>query len=569
MTEAAPADLVLRGGKIITIDPAFRIAQAVAIQDGRFVALGRNDEIAPLIGPRTAIEELQGRAVIPGLIDGHAHLDREGLKTLRPSLAGVRSIGDILERIGALARSARPGEWIVTNPIGNPPDYAGLPAGLAEGRYPTRQDLDRVAPDNPVYIRPLWGYWRRVPPLVSVANSRALALAGIDRNTPEPCAAVKFERDGKSGEPTGVFLEWTDMPIVEHTLLHMAPQFTHTERTEALAKSIEIYHSTATTGVFEGHGIATEVMDAYKALHRAGRLKMRADLVFSPSWSSLGDVAMDRMVGSWLGPLAGRGMGDAFLRVSGFYVLLESKEGGGSGIENRLRAQAAPRTGWAGFHYDAMLPRAKLVECLIAAARSGIRAVGIWNDLLDVFAEVDRIVPLAGRRWTLAHIGVLTPQEVERASALGLVFVGHTARNILKMGYKHLQAVGPARENEISPFKTLLQAGVPFALGTDNMPPSMFERLWHCIARIDGPTGRVIAPDQKLSREEALRAATMGGAYLCQDEDQRGSIEPGKLADFAVLSADPLRCAEAEIKTIVAEATGVGGEIVYRRRGPR
>ena len=147
------ADLVLTGGKILTLDARSRTVEALAVRGGRVAALGRDDEIAPLIGPGTRRVDLRGRLAVPGLFDGHAHMDREGLKLKWPSLAGARSIDDILQIVDGLVRRAAPGEWIVTMPIGEPPLYEGVPDTLAEKRWPTRHDLDRVAPDHPVYIR--------------------------------------------------------------------------------------------------------------------------------------------------------------------------------------------------------------------------------------------------------------------------------------------------------------------------------------------------------------------------------------------------------------------------------
>src|SRR5207253_1806683 len=184
-----------------------------------------------------------GRAVMPGLIDAHAHMDREGLKSICPSLAGARSIDDVLQRIEALARGSAPGTWIVTMPLGDPPYYSDVPKNLAEGRFPTRWELDRVAPRNPVYIRAIWGYWRHTLPLVSIANSEALRRAGITRETVPPWEGVTIEKDPR-GEPTGVFVEETPVPLVELSLMATAPRFSHAERVRALRDSMRIYNAT-------------------------------------------------------------------------------------------------------------------------------------------------------------------------------------------------------------------------------------------------------------------------------------------------------------------------------------
>ena len=212
----------------------------------------------------------RGRCVMPGLIDGHAHMDREGLKEALPTLSGCRSVADVLARVEALVATTPAGEWIVTMPVGEPPFYEGVPDNLAEGRFPDRHELDRVAPNHPVYIRAIWGHWRNTLPLVSVANSEALRRASIDRDTLPPVASIQIEKDLRSGEPTGRLYEFTFKPLVEKTLMACIPRFTLEQRIAGLSRSMEVYNSFGTTSVFEGHGIAGEVLAAYQELRARG-----------------------------------------------------------------------------------------------------------------------------------------------------------------------------------------------------------------------------------------------------------------------------------------------------------
>jgi len=208
LAAAQTADVVLVGGKIVTVDKDFAVAEAVAIRNGKFAHVGTSDQVRALIGPDTNVIDLEGKTVVPGFIDAHAHIDREGLKFLHPSLTGARSIANILEVVRAEVAKTEPGEWIVTMPIGDYPFYFDAESAefLADGRFPNRWDLDGVAPENPVYIRAGWHYWRSTAPLVSVANSQALALTGVTRDTEAPHESIEIVRD-TSGEPTGVFLE--------------------------------------------------------------------------------------------------------------------------------------------------------------------------------------------------------------------------------------------------------------------------------------------------------------------------------------------------------------------------
>src|SRR5262245_11194091 len=212
------ADLVLHNGRVLTLGPSQAVAEALAVKGERILAIGRSADMLALAGPNATVIDLRGRTAMPGLIDGHAHADREGLKSLLPPLSGVRSIADIKDRVAEEVARAAPGEWIVFNPIGDPPEFSGIPRSLREGRMPNRLDLDEVAPDNPVYIRAPWGYWPNEVPLSSSANSAALRAAGIGRSTPSPSRLVTIEKDS-AGDPTGVFVEDTKEPIVEFTLM--------------------------------------------------------------------------------------------------------------------------------------------------------------------------------------------------------------------------------------------------------------------------------------------------------------------------------------------------------------
>ena len=550
----AAADLVLHGGRVLTLDPRATVAEAIAVAGDRIVAVGRDVEILPLARERRI--DLRGRTVIPGLIDAHAHLDREGLKGAYPSLAGAASIDDVLQRIEALARETEPGAWIMTMPIGEPPEYRDVPNNLRERRFPTRWELDRVSPRHPVYIRALWGYWRHTLPLVSIANSEALRRAGIVADTLPPWGGVQIDKVWTTGEPNGIFVEWTYMPVVELSLMAGAPRFTHAQRVDALRASMRLYNATATTSVFEGHGIADEVRAVYHEVAAAGDMTVRAHLTMSPSWSIAGKPP-DEQVAAWAPMLGGRGTGDAWLRVAGLFAE------GGRTADNVVRARAWPYTGWAGFSYDAGLPRETLREVLIAAARHDVRVGGIQRDLLDLYTEVDKVVPLRDRRWVLEHISVLTDDEIHRIRDLGLVVTTHTNSYIGKQGEILRQRVGADAEDTVVPLRKLREAGVTVALATDNVPTSLWHPIAQTVTRLDRYAKRAIAASQRLTREEALRAATTAGAWLTFEEHEKGTLEPGKLADLAVLSADPLTVDESRLAEIVAELTVVGGRVVF------
>jgi predicted amidohydrolase YtcJ len=549
-------DLILLGGRVLTLDSALRVEEAVALTGDRITAVGGSADVRRLAGADTRVLELHGRAVIPGLVDAHAHMDREGLKSLYPSLAGARSLDDVLQRIEALVKAAAPGDWIVTMPIGDPPYYFDVPANLREKRYPTRHDLDRVAPRNPVYVRSIWGYWRHTLPLVSIANSEALRLAGITRDTVPPWDGIIIERDS-AGEATGIFTEQTYIPVVELSLMAVAPRFTHDDRVRGLRESMKIYNGTGTTSVVEGHGVAAEVLRVYDEAASRREMTVRAYLTLSPSWGAA--HAIEERLAEWRPRIAGRGSGDAFHRFAGLVAETNPSADGA------VRARSMPYTGWAGFSYDAALPREQLRAILLTAARQDIRVLSMGTGLLDLYEEVNRAEPIRDRRWVIEHIGILTGDEIGRIRDLGVVLTTHTNRYLYKEAEAFRRQVGSGAEDTIVPLRRLKEAGVHVALATDNVPPSLFWPIWQAVARVSRTANRVVAPAQRLSRAEALRAATIEGAYVTFEEAEKGTIELGKLADLVVLSDDPMTCAEIRIRDVSAELTIVGGRIVYDR----
>jgi predicted amidohydrolase YtcJ len=550
-------DLILHHGTVITLDPASRVAEAVAVRDGRISAVGESAALAREAGPGTRRIDLRGRTVVPGFFDAHPHVDREGLKTRGGiPIAGLRSLDQIVGVVRDAARAARPGEWIVLMPMGEPPhDYVSRPDELLDRRFPTRHDLDAVAPDNPVYIRAVWGWWSRRP-FPSVASSRALALAGITRDTPAP-HNVEIVRDAR-GEPTGVFLERNFVPILEYTLFRSLPRFTHADRLESVRQGTRAYATVGTTATFEGHGLTPAVVGAYREIHADAGLPLRMHTPLSVPSAVFDDARLGDLFYQHAAVAGGRGVGDDTLRVEGINL------GGTADVRiAELVGAGYPYEQWAGHFYQAM-DRERFVRLGIEAARLGLRVSCIVSRDLEYalagYEAIDRVVPIRDRRWVVIHVNAATPDQLARMRALGVVATATPGFLYLAGDRYGLDALG----QRAVPLRELLDAGVPVALGTDGVPYSMLWTMWEALARWDGDAGRRLG-ESRLTREDALRLSVQSGHRLTWSEDRRGSIEVGKDADLAVLDGNPLTCAEDHIKDIAVDLTIVGGRIVHER----
>jgi predicted amidohydrolase YtcJ len=555
----AAATLVLRHGKILTVDRHGTIAEAVAIDGDTILHVGSSAEMQPFIGPETRVIELRGACVIPGLIDAHAHMDREGLRELFPSLAGAQSVREVLDIIAREVAAKPPGQWLVTAPLGTPPYHFDVAEMLAENRVPTRWDLDAVAPHHPVYIQAIWGYWGW-PPLVSVLNSPALELCGIGRQTQPPWDGVEIRRD-RQGEPTGIILEHSFVPTVEFTLLEQAPRFTTAQRIQGLRLSMQRYTAAGTTSIYEGHGIDPDLMLAYKRLWAEGAMTVRSHLLFTPPSKSANEFR--EQIEDWARIASAGGIGDDWLRVSGMCFQLS-----GNGTVAELRRRAKPYTGWAGHYHDPVTP-AELRELVVIAAQNDLRVCVLADQIANVdavltaFEEADRRAGIRDKRYVIQHLQFATPRQLDRMKALGLVVGLHPNNHIWKRGKRHLTPEGRRQIERVTPMRDLLDWGIPVTVETDGSPIELLHALWVLLARRERETGEVIAPRQGVSREEALRAATLNGAYLTFEEEKKGSIEPGKWADLVVLDEDLLVLPEDRIKDLPIRATVVGGRPVY------
>ncbi len=406
-------------------------------------------------------------------------------------------------------------------PLGDPPEFGIVQRNdIVQRRWPTRHDLDRAAPDNPVYIKPAWGYWRPSLPLVSIANSRALALAGIARDTQPPCESVTIDRDAQ-GEPTGVFFDNNRMPVVEFTLMRKVPAFDLATRIAALPRSMRIYNSFGTTSVYEGHGAAEEIIEAYKQVHAAGAATVRATLAFSPAWPDGGGIDVAELIADWGAGCRTRGLGDDWLRINGIYAEVDTSP------EHVLRKAVYPETGWAGFNY-AGLPEQAVKELLIACAKNGIR--GQRHRRFDA-RYVRRGCEDCTDCW--AALGARAHHRAGRSEDCPVARAWRCRDDAYQRLHLEIRrAVSRMASVRAARTRSCRCAGFSMPACRWRSAPTMCRsacgirsgRPWR---GIDRRTQQMVAPEQALTREEALRCATMGGAYLTFEERSKGSLEPG------------------------------------------
>jgi len=549
------APFVFDNGRVLTLDARRPVATALAIAGDRVAATGARADVKRWRDRRTRVVDLRGATVIPGLVDAHAHLDREGLKSIYPSLAHCRSIGDIQTVVRRLAARTPKGEWIVTMPVGAPPFYQDQPRTLAEGRWPTRADLDAAAPDHPVYIRGIWGYWNK-PPVYSVASSRALRVAGITRDTPAP-TGVEIERDA-AGEPTGVFVEHNLIQVLEFTLMRAAPRFTPAQRLAALRASQQVYAARGVTAIYEGHGVAPEVLAAYRQARERGTLHLRATLALSATWQGAqeGERALPELA-AWAG---GRGLGDDRLRVQGLCLHY-----GGDPEVARILHASQPYTGWAGF-VESANAREEYARQAALAARLGLRIATLVTrclpEVLEVWEKIAAETPIAPLRWVLVHLAAATPDQLARIRRLGAVATTNPISYLWRSGAAEVARVGGAGD-ALLPHRSLARLRVPFGIATDNKPADPWLAFNAVVERRDMVTGAPLGARERLTRAQALAAFTVGGACVTFAERDRGRLAPGYAADLAVLEHDPLTAPADALAGQTARLTMVGGQIVH------
>lgn len=569
MTRAAHADTILHRGTIYTVDAHDSVVEALAIRNGEIIATGESDDVLTLAGPDTRKVDLGGKAVVPGFVDGHPHMDDVGLRLILPSFGTPRSIDDVLEVVRREVAKRKPGEWIVFNPLVGEPEVFSYPQALREGRWPNRHDLDKASPDNPIYIQPLL----MVAPGAAIANSAALRVAGVGRDAIAP-EGVTIERD-ESGEPTGVFLDYNFPKVMPETyggfhdrraFFPMIPPISAADEARAIEVAMRAFNAAGITTIYEGHGIPKGPQRAYLDLWLRKALTVRTYFVISYPISLYGNVeAGDRLIKETALYAGGDGFGDDLLKFGGLGFSFDSATAIGASLM-RQPYKGARDDMWTGVQ---LTSDENFHAILLKAARAGLRlqiqcAGGAAIDkVLGMFADVDREIPIRDKRYVIEHCQFPSRENMRLCRELGIIPTT-TTNFFWNYGSIYLRCFGTELADNAIPFRTWLDEGVPVVQSTDGRPYEPIFSFWQMLARRDGVTGHAFGlPAQKLTRAEALRLYTYNAARVAFWEHRIGSLEPGKLADLVILSDDIMTMPEDRIRETGVLATLLAGKAVH------
>ncbi|HEB90265.1 MAG TPA: amidohydrolase [Deltaproteobacteria bacterium] len=532
---------VFLGAPVLTVDAGNRVVEALGIEGDRIGAVGSEDEVRAWAGPRARIVELAGGAIVPGFIDAHGHFPGEGIWARvvdlnPPPIGDLDSIDELVARLRARAEETPAGEWV-----------AGMGYDdtlLAEGRHPTRVDLDRVSTEHPVAILHISGH------LASI-NSRALAELGWDANTPDPEGGA-IRRDPETGEPDGV-LEENAAEFVQARL--MDPGLLDGLAILRLASRRALAHGVTTTQ--SGYTPARQ-MRVMPWLSRLGLLPLR--IVLWPSMEAVDEVLDGGRPFSTVDP--------GWVRVGAVKLIADGSIQGYTGYLSE--PYFVPPGDDPEFRGNPRLARDELIRRVrryhaagwqIAVHGNGDAAI---DDILDAFEIALREHPRKDPRFILIHAQMARDDQLDRMRQLGVTpsfFSLHT----YYWGDRHRDRfMGPERAARMSPARSALDKGVRFTIHCDApvVPMEPLRLIWSAVNRISS-SGRIIGPDERITPMQALRATTIDAAWQIREEDNRGSLEPGKWADFVILSASPLDDPE-HIDRIRVLETHIAGKRVHR-----
>lgn len=539
--DQAKADLLLINGKIVTVDPEFSIHQAVAVKHGKILAVGTTSEMKTWKGSGTKVIDLAGRTVLPGLIDSHLHMVGTGiaLSQINCRTPPRTSIIDLVDAVREKASHVKPGKWI----LGRGWDQAKL----SDHRDPNRWDLDEASPENPVWLTRTCGH-------ISVVNSRALDIAGVSKDTPQP-GGGHIVKD-QNGEPTGVLQEGPAMDLVRQ---HIPPN--DLERTaKAIKRASNAFSEVGITGVIEA-GIEPLDMRAYQKVATEGELTVRVNMMLRGRVT--GESAEESAARIMDFPMT-TGYGDELLRFLGLKLLIDGGIGGRTALLREPYEDDPDNIGILTMPEKDLQKRVdagNLAGMMVGIHCAGGKAMDI---VLNAFEETDKLKPIKGRRFAIIHAYQPTEQNFETCRRLGIT-VASQPSFLYYLGESYYENVGHERSEWLKPHRAWIDNDIMVASGTDSpvTPYPPFPSLWASIARRTEVNNVQMGTEQCITREEAIQLYTIKGAYHTFEEAIKGSIEPGKLADMIIVDRDILTCPMDDIRETKVLRTILGGRTVY------
>ena len=537
------ADTVFRNGNIYTVNPRRPRAQAVAVTGDRIVFVGSNAGAKRWIGPGTRVFDLHGATVVPGMTDAHHHLSGVGFREMTLNLEGVNSLEDFLAKVKARVDQAQPGEWVTGR--------GWIETFWKPPVFPTRWDLDKVAPDNPVILTRADGHG-------TVVNSAALKIAGIDRNTANPFGG-EVSKDKQSGEPNGMLLDAAQGLVRRHL-----PPTSAADAEQAIVLGVKRDVELGWTQVQDPGGSYAEV-EIYKKLYDEGKIKLRIYKVLSAPGREADQLFTK-------GPIIGAYGNRLTVRAVKLYA--DGSLGSRSAALLQPYSDKPDTSGFLTIKEEVLVPF--LEEALRKGVQVETHAIGDWGNrfILNSYEKAFKAVPVSQRnirapRWRIEHSQIVNPSDIPRFARLGVIPSMQPSHAIGDLHFAPSR-LGIKRLAGAYAWKSFIRNGSIIPGGSD-APVERGEPMiefYAAVARKDmkGFSGPGWHPEEAVSRLEALKMFTIWAAYAAFEEKLRGTIEVGKLADMTVLSADIMRVPEKEILKTRCLMTVIGGEVVYESK---
>jgi predicted amidohydrolase YtcJ len=552
-----PADLILHHARIVTVDAQFRIVDSIAIRGERIIAVGPHAEVAKLAGPATRQIDLQGKTVLPGLIDTHVHGSEAAMYEFDHPVPEMETIADVLRFIKSRADAAKPGDWVVLTQV--------FITRLRDQRFPTRAELDQASPNNPVYFG--------TGPDASV-NSLALKLSGIDKNFQITDGKPgRIERDA-NGEPTGI-LRSCGRLIKSHSGDRKP---TGKDRLDRLKLMMADYNSVGLTSVSE-RDLDESGIELYRKLRDAGELNCRIYVMHSVDAQMPIEKIQEKMSAIARSPLH---QYNNMLWVRGTKSYMDGGMLTGSAYMLKpwgvSKVYSITDPAYRGMRY---IEAGKLYQMARFALKNDLQFTahsvgdGAVQGMIDAYEEISKEFPVRASRPSITHSNFMTAEGIKKIKELGIVLDLQPAWLWLD-GATLRKQFGDERLTYFQPYKTLFDNGVMVGGGSDHMqkigslrsinPYNPFLGMWITLTRQPRWTDQPLHPEQRISREQAIRLYTINNAYLTFEEKEKGSLENGKLADLIVLDRDILTCPVDDVRTVQVAQTYLGGKLVYQRR---